>query len=273
MRGFDLACSSACFALEARERELLAAREAGIERLEFAVKPQDLGDHGRWQRLLDRSGLACWSVHTPFGAELDLSSLDEERRREALSTVLASVDLAASLGAGMVIVHGGAEPILADRPQRLSASRESVQAVAERCQALGLRLALEYLPRTCPGNSVAELDYLLSGLDPDLAGVCLDLNHANLTQDLGTSILALSGRIITVHASDNDGVDERHWLPGQGVIAWGPALRALAQARYQGPFLYESSRDREGGAVSVQVLRHNYDEQIRPLLEQGVTGA
>jgi hypothetical protein len=44
VRGFDLACSSACFALEARERELLAAREAGIERLEFAVKPQDLGD-------------------------------------------------------------------------------------------------------------------------------------------------------------------------------------------------------------------------------------
>ncbi|NPV09371.1 MAG: sugar phosphate isomerase/epimerase [Anaerolineae bacterium] len=269
---YDLAYSSACFPPESREQEMLRAPELGVNRCEIALRLEDLNGTGRWPALLDRTGLVCWSVHTPFGASVDLSAL--ERRTEAVGVVLESVDLAASLGAGMVVVHGGAEPIPADlRCQRLRAARESLRSVAERCEILGLRMALEYLPRTCPGNSVAELEYLLSGISPDVAGICLDLNHANLRQDLTSRILALSGRIITVHVSDNDGLDERHWLPGQGVIEWEAALRALVQAGYRGPFMYEASRDRSGGAVSSEVLFRNYERRIRPLLDQGVTGA
>lgn len=270
--GYDLACSSACFPPQSREREMHLAPELGVSRCEVALRLEDLNGTGRWPALLDRTGLICWSVHTPFGPSADLSALDG--RIEAVSLVLESVDLAASLGAEMVVVHGGAEPIPAElRSRRLRAARESLRSVAERCEILGLRMALEYLPRTCPGNSVAELEYLLSDINRDVAGICLDLNHANLRQDLATIILALSGRIITVHVSDNDGVDERHWLPGQGVIEWEAALRALAQAGYRGPFMYEASRDRGGGEVSSDALRRNYERQIRPLLEQGVTGA
>lgn len=271
---YDLAASTACFPARWREQEMLAASALGVSRCEIALKGEDLNGSSRWPKLLEHSGLSCWSVHTPFGTEVDLSALDGGRRQQALSTVLKSVDLAAALGAGMVVVHGGAEPIPAQsRSDRLCAARESLWSVGERCEMLGLRLALEYLPRTCPGNSVEELMYLLSGLSRDLAGVCLDLNHANLGQALTESILALSGRIITVHASDNDGIDERHWLPGQGVINWEEALRALAQAGYGGPFMYEASRDREGGEVSAEVLRRNYDERIRPLLDEGEASA
>ncbi len=270
LNGFDLACSTACFAADAREDNLVALAQAGATRCEISLPADEKVTPGYWTKLLDGAGLRCWSYHVPFGANWDLSSPDPELHRRALGAALRAIDLGASLGAKVLVVHGGAEPV----PERrralhLASARESLNALADRCAILGRRLALEFLPRSCPGNSVSELEYLLSGLDREVVGVCLDLNHANLGQDLATNILALAGRIITVHVSDNDGVDERHWLPGQGVIDWPGAVEALRRAGYEGPFLYESGKDRDGSTVTAQRLRENYDDLIAPLLQNG----
>jgi sugar phosphate isomerase/epimerase len=51
----------------------------------------------------------------------------------------------------------------------------------------------------------------------------------------------LGARLLTLHCSDNDGVDERHWLPGdqRGVVDWDAFFRGLAAVCYRGPFVYE----------------------------------
>ncbi len=263
----DFAFSTACFPSESREESLMTARVAGARRCEVALKADEADAAGYWARLLQRAELECWSVHTPFGGGLDLSSPDAEVRGRSLNVVLAALDVGVDLGARLAVVHGGAEPVPPEqRAAYLDASRDSLAQVGERCRDLGLRMAVEFLPRTCPGNSVAELDYLLDGTNHGLGGICLDLNHANLGSDLVANIAGLAGRILTVHASDNDGVDERHWLPGQGIIDWAEALAALRQAGYSGPFLYESGRDRQGGIVTPEALRRNYEGLIAPLL-------
>jgi len=248
----------------------MEAAKSGVRHCEIALPSNDDHTPGQWRRLLERTGLDCWSFHIPFGAEYDLSAPDSGLRAHALGAALRAVDLAASLGADVMVVHAGAEPVPTKaRSEHLAAAQRSLVALAQRCAILGRKLAVEFLPRSCPGNSVGELEYLLAGLDSRRVGVCLDLNHANLGQNLEANILALSGRILTIHASDNDGIDERHWLPGQGVIDWCLALRALEQAGYQGPFVYESSSDRRGGQVGAQGLLANYDEFIRPLIPAG----
>lgn len=46
---------------------------------------------------------------------------------------------------------------------------------------------------------------------------------------------------MTVHISDYDYVDERHWLPGEGKINWSDMMDALDDVGYTGTFLYELS--------------------------------
>ncbi|MQY78678.1 MAG: hypothetical protein GH151_05700 [Bacteroidetes bacterium] len=48
--------------------------------------------------------------------------------------------------------------------------------------------------------------------------------------------------IVTVHMSDYDGIDERHWLPGDGIINWTNVISELVKNEYQGPFMFETSR-------------------------------
>ena len=119
-------------------------------------------------------------------------------------------------------------------------------------------MAVEPLPRTCLGNTLAEMALLLEGLPEDRAGICLDVNHANVGQSLEAFIARLGARIWTLHISDNDGVDEKHWLPGEGVIDWRALLRALRRAGYGGPFLYEVSRGEKALDARLAEFGDNY---------------
>jgi len=50
---------------------------------------------------------------------------------------------------------------------------------------------------------------------------------------------AVGDKIITVHISDYDFVDERHWLPGEGKLDWQRMLKCFEKVGYQGVWLYE----------------------------------
>jgi sugar phosphate isomerase/epimerase len=102
------------------------------------------------------------------------------------------------------------------------------------------QLALECLPRTCLGNTADELLQIVSAVGNDL-GVCFDSNH--LLKEKPEEFVAKTGsRIVTVHLSDFDGVDERHWLPGTGIINWTEVVSELVKSGYQGPFMFEASK-------------------------------
>ena len=49
------------------------------------------------------------------------------------------------------------------------------------------------------------------------------------------------GRIGTIHVSDYDRVDERHWIPGHpgAVIDWGEFFNLLKKSGYKGVFMFE----------------------------------
>jgi sugar phosphate isomerase/epimerase len=194
------------------------------------------------ERLRD-SDVRVRSVHLPYGRNLDLSQPDARLRAAAVAATEANLRAAAALGASLAVVHPSAEPIdEAIRPAHLDAARHSLEALAIAASEIGVPLAVECLPRTCLGNTAAELATLVSDLEPSSVGVCIDVNHLNLREaDLTVAVGVLGERLLTLHCSDNDGVDERHWLPGdaRGVVDWDAFFRGLAQVGYRGPFLYE----------------------------------
>ncbi|MBM3708750.1 MAG: sugar phosphate isomerase/epimerase [Actinobacteria bacterium] len=208
---------------------------------------------------LRASGLELWSVHSPFGDGLDLSSLDEPVRGRTLDALRRAFELAANLCCKTVIVHPSAEPIaLEERGERLRQAHRSLGKVVAMAQESNIPGAIEPLPRTCLANTADEVAMLLEGAPEDWLGICLDVNHANVGQDLVSFIRRFNFRIITLHISDNDGVDEKHWLPGRGVINWAEVMRALREIGYTGPLVYEVGLDDEGLAQRLQHFGDNH---------------
>ena len=74
----------------------------------------------------------------------------------------------------------------------------------------------------------------------DKLRVFFDTNHL-LKGDNADFIRKIKNKIITLHVSDYDNVNERHWLPGEGVINWEDVLNALKEIDYNGIWMYEIS--------------------------------
>jgi sugar phosphate isomerase/epimerase len=200
------------------------------------------------------------TVHARFGGGHDFSVLDEPARQEALAAMDISIDLADQLDVPMVVVHASAEPVApSERLQRFERAQAALAEIGGRCQQAGKRIAVELLPRTCLGNTVEELLDLLAPLDAGTFGVCLDTNHLmGRPQDLAQTVRRLGDRLITLHLSDYDGIDEKHELPGRGVLDWPSFMQALRDIDYQGPFNYECKLEGETVSARIQALEDNF---------------
>ncbi len=198
--------------------------------------------------LLRKSGMTLWSVHLPFGRALDISAVGESERARVIGELKLSVDLARGLGARVLVIHGSSEPNEdASRPARMEACAASLRAL--QAYAGSMRLALENLPRTCIGRTGREV----ARLSGSCAGICFDVNHL-LMEDHSAFLDAAEKRVITTHLSDYDGVDERHWLPGMGVVPWKLVHDRLIAAGYDGPFLFELGLDADKRPYEPEVI-------------------
>ncbi len=221
-------------------------RDAGIAEIEFAWRADDFDlldpvNELVCERLIVRAkafGMSVWSMHLPYGTEWDVSQLDQDGRDAAVGRHLRLLRLAGRWGVRTAVLHPSWEPVPPEeRADRREACKASLSVLAAEAEALGIRIAVENLPRTCLGNTSAEMLSLLEA--DERLGVCCDVNHA-LQESPQAFIRELGRRIVSVHLSDNDGTGERHWLPGKGTIHWSGVIEALAAAEYEGPFLFEA---------------------------------
>jgi sugar phosphate isomerase/epimerase len=101
---------------------------------------------------------------------------------------------------------------------------------------------VEILPRTCLFNTSKEAWDVLNAVEG--IDACVDVNHF-LQEKSEEGILRLGGYVKTLHISDHDYVDERHWLPGNGSIDWMKLIGSLEKIGYTGMFHYESAGTHE----------------------------
>ena len=216
------------------------------------------------RRLLTAAGVEARTVHAAFGSALDFSSPDSDVRTAGIEAFRAALDLAVRMQAQIVVVHASAEPIPdEDRIARMAEAKRSIRTMVDMAGNAGCRIAVELLPRSCLGNSAQELLALLEGVDPCTAGVCLDTNHmmADFVA-LPDAVRTLGPRLIALHCSDYDGVDEKHWPPLRGVIDWPAFLAALYDVGFPGPLNYEATLDGETPAEKLAFLESNYAQLV-----------
>lgn len=200
------------------------------------------------RKTLEKTPIKINSVHAPFSKEVDISRLDDGCDF-AIQEVSKSINMAKRLGANILVVHGSSEPIDDDnRLQRIAKCKSSLNILCEKAKSAGIKLAIEMLPRTCLGNTADELQMLLDDLPAEYIGFCLDVNHPKDHTKIPDIVKQLGDRIITLHISDYDGVDEKHWMPFKGLIDWRAFANSLSDIEYQGAFIYEANL--EGNTIS-----------------------
>ncbi|MDR9853603.1 sugar phosphate isomerase/epimerase family protein [Paenibacillus sp. VCA1] len=244
-------------------------KEAGFACIELNLDnykaPSDtvtIDNFARYDRAVQTAkdlGLEIWSVHLPFGSLWDISDLDDAVREPALEGNIEIMDWAKGWGAEVLVIHPSFEPIPdGERAERLARASESIRLLTGEAVKQGLRLAVEDLPRTCLGNNAAEIAAMIK--EAPEAAVCCDTNHL-LTETPEDFIRSIGSRIRTLHVSDYDGVDERHWIPGRGIVRWGEVMRALVDNGYNGPFMFEADYENPREVVaSFRAILDAYSE-------------
>lgn len=217
---------------------------AGIDCVELSLPGREYAgfDYAGFAENANGAGLDIRSFHLPFylapeDGPVDPASLDSDVRRRTAEIHARLLRTAASIGARLAVVHAcleqDSEP---RREERIARSKESLIALADVAEPLGVTVCVEDLPRTCLGNTAEELANIIS-CDERLR-VCFDVNH--LLYGSHADFLRLLGpKIVATHISDYDFVNERHWLPGEGKIDWKALIDGLDAIGYTGAFTYE----------------------------------
>jgi sugar phosphate isomerase/epimerase len=217
----------------------------------------------RVRKTLTDSNILINSVHAPFSNEVDISRCDNGGQECAIAAIAMSIEMAKQLGAGILVVHASAEPIKeTEREQRLAQSSKGLAALVKMVEPLGIRLAVELLPRTCLGNTAEELIQLVEQHPQEQVGICLDTNHLADPSKLPEYVEMFQHRLITTHISDYDGIDEKHWIPFTGVIDWDAFAYALHRISYRGAFIYEVTLDKNLLAAEFENILGNFDRII-----------
>lgn len=220
-----------------------AYRKYGMEYMEVSTDFQIYNNHDwkDFKNKANRHGINIWSFHLPFKPFdiIDLSSSNIDMRRKSVEYYTELIKKIADIGVDKFVLHSGGKVTRRSQSEvdeRIKCAKESYAALAEIAYHEGAVVAVENLPPVCVGKDVGEVKELISA-DPRLR-VCFDTNHL-LPGDPCEFIRALGDKIITLHVSDYDLVNECHWLPGEGKNDWYAIYDALKEIGYNGIWMYE----------------------------------
>ena len=250
---------------------------------EFAAKLRELGfTHVEPNRLVSpgmlaellKTGVPISSIHSPCptvlssqGIDVDrlsLSSLDVSERVEAVSFAKKTIDLAANVNAGAIVLHMGEVPIdlsLQDRLHKLhdagraqtkeygrikerlvhqraslaqpyvDAAKRSLQELSKYSRQKGIMLGLETRFHFNEIPNTDEMAELLGEVSEQLAGYWHDTGHAEVQQQLGFAfheewLSRFGDRMAGIHLHDIRGISDHH-APGKGNMNWEMIARYL----------------------------------------------
>lgn len=203
-------------------------------------------------------GVEVWgsrALEAPMVAGEDLRDLVDACQQAAFVTVhiqgqhwswspanlRREIDFAHQLGAETLVLHPACFALVEDddRPDW-----PEIVRIADYAAKFGVKLAMENMR-----NSIWLLDRILDevGDDPEKTnlGICIDIGHANISEDAGRHPVAnylerYEGQLVHLHLHDNRGESDEHLLPGEGTVDWPHLLNCLQVFDFAGTAVVEA---------------------------------
>lgn len=235
------------------EERLEMIKAAGFHATGFWLgKEEELVAQGRVDLIPDlirSKDLFLEYVHAPDTGCSDLWSGSAGRRGEWMVTYRAYLDLCKRYAIPFLVMH-----ISQSKEKRpVSATAEGAGQLRELARAaedVGVKIAIENTMQP------SLVDFALSLIESDCVGLCYDTSHDFLYSSKPGTLLENWGyRLLVTHFGDNDGVVDRHWLPGMGGLDWGKIGRLWPAKTYKGSLTLEVfPKDREKESPSAFTL-------------------
>lgn len=216
----------------------------------------------------DEAGIKIWSIHMPFGQNIDLSLTDEKDREEVVAMHSKLVGYLKILKPKIMLFHPSYYLGLSERDRRKAQLIKSAIALDKKVQEINAIMVIENMlgPELLKDadqerpllRTVEETQEIMAHL-PESIGLAIDLNHIKNPEKM---ILAMSGRLKTLHVADGTGEREDHYFPcsGKGKNDWTKIMVALEKVDYTGPFMFESAYTDE--ADLLQCYRSLYKDYL-----------
>jgi len=210
-----MALAACIWALTCEEKMALdQIAEAGFSHID--IRPSWLQSDDLRKRAQDLGlTISCVAVSAdmPEGA-----SLTGEGWQAGRDHVFRALEHGASLGAKVAY--------LVPEGDDLDWYAEPLPILADKAQALGMKLCVEHFPGTILPTVPFTLDYLARIGHPNLYLV-FDIGHAQMAKENPAEMIALAGeRLGYVHLDDNDGINDLHLGLYDGVMVEGD-LKAM----------------------------------------------
>ena len=233
--------SCCLWALSGPETEVVTRiAEAGFEQVDIRPFAFEETASREW---LANSGMQVCCVAATHGMSdgASLDSADGEAAVAAISHTERALAYAAELGAGTVYAVPGAD---ASGAAMVRYGRVLAE-MAERAQALGMKLCVEHFPGLALPTVAATLEFLSEVDHPNLY-LLFDLGHAQMGEgeDPAAAIESAGPRLGYVHLDDNDGSGDLHLSLLDGVLTettLRQTFRALDDVGYTGAVSLELS--------------------------------
>jgi len=185
-----------------------------------------------------KSGLIIENIHVPFIMANDIWSEDVNKRNSIVSQYKEWIKDCLYYDIPMMVMH-------ISRGYKISEPNEhglqSIKELVNEAEKLNIKIAIE----NTRNNNL--LEYLIEKVKSDNLGICYDTSHAQLFGDKDFNLLdKYKNKIFCFHISDNDGIEDKHWNIGMGIIKWEKFIEKF-------PLNYE-------GIMSLEVFPKYTDE-------------
>jgi len=234
--------------LESFHLELISAH--GFDAIElWGMKPHlDWDDPKdiRWiSNLLSRLKIDVASCHLPFYTifghpdfrHLSLADPSPFWRKEAVKKCFDMAKIASDLGCNLLVLHGIGDIETSEKDSARLFYREAFYDLFDVVSPLGMVIAIENI-MTTESDTKELADFCRSFSDPGV-GICLDIGHANITEEPIQAAIRCRPYLLAAHIADNHGVDDEHLIPYRGNINWKAVTGELLKAAHLQTFTLE----------------------------------
>ena len=230
----------------------------------------------------EKKGIMFNQAHAVFPT----SYSDAEKSKTAYDRVVRGMEIAAALGAKIIIVHPNQHLtyIEGNNAEILkSINYEFYNSLIPYCREFGIKVAVENMwqySKPCEHivDSVcsrsAEFKDYIDTLNSGYITACLDLGHCGLVGLKAEDFIRELGhdRLCALHVHDNDFKRDCHVIPMTpfvGKMNWEEICKALADIRYSGDFTFETDYSFSNvNEYNVEAVLHYLHDTGRYLIDK-----